>query len=201
MTDVSMRPAGREDSRTIAELFLISSDGLAEYIWSQLAEPGETPLDAGARRYARDGVAFSYQNCILAEIDGAVVGMAHSFPMDADPAAEPETDPVLRPYAELEDYGSLYLSGIALFAEHRGHGIGTKLMAAVDERARALNRPRVSLICLEPNEGAMRWYRRLGYQELARRALVPHPLLHYSDGDAVLLARGVGGFATRHEPS
>ena len=97
MTDVSMRPAGREDSRTIAELFLISSDGLAEYIWSQLAEPGETPLDAGARRYARDGVAFSYQNCILAEIDGAVVGMAHSFPMDADPAAEPETDPVLRP--------------------------------------------------------------------------------------------------------
>ena len=127
--------------------------------------------------------------------------MAHSFPMDADPAAEPETDPVLRPYAELEDYRSLYLSGIALFAEHRGQGIGTKLMAAVDERARAVNRPRVSLICFEPNEGAMRWYRRLGYQELARRALVPHPLLHYSAGDAVLLARGVGGFTTRNGPS
>ena len=158
-----------------------------------LAEVGETPLDAGARRYARDGVAFSYQNCILAEFDGAVVGMAHSFPMDADPEAKPESDPVLRPYAELEDYGSLYLSGVALFAGHRGRGIGSRLMAAVDERAGALNRPRVSLICFERNEGAMRWYHRLGFEELARRPLVPHPLLHYADGDAVLLARPVGG--------
>lgn len=190
MTEGNIRPARREDSRKIAELFLISSDGLAEYIWNQVAETGETPLDAGARRYARDGVAFSYQNCFIAEVDGAVVGMAHSFPMDADPAAEPETDPVLRPYAELEDYGSLYLSGIAVFPGHRGHEIGTSLMAAIDDRARALNRPRVSLICFEPNEGAMRWYRRLGFEELARRPIVPHPLLHYTDGDAVLLARG-----------
>ena len=134
-------------------------------------------------------MAFSYQNCVLAEVDGTVVGMAHSFPMDADPAAEPQTDPVLRPYAELEDYGSLYLSGIALFTEHRRRGIGTKLMASVDDRARALGRPRVSLICFERNEGAMRLYRRLNFEELARRAVVPHPLLHYSDGDAVLLAR------------
>jgi RimJ/RimL family protein N-acetyltransferase len=64
-------------------------------------------------------------------------------------------------------------------------------MASVDDRARALGRPRVSLICFERNEGAMRLYRRLGFEELARRAVVPHPLLHYSDGDAVLLARVV----------
>lgn len=35
----------------------------------------------------------------------------------------------------------------------------------------------------------MRLYRRLNFEELARRAVVPHHLLHYSDGDAVLLAR------------
>ena len=191
MRHLSIRAARREDSRAIAELFLISSDGLAEYIWSKAAEPGETPLEAGARRYARDGVAFSYQNCVLAALDGTVAGMAHSFPMDADPAAEPEVDPVLRPYAELEDYGSLYLSGIALFADYRSHGIGTRLMASVDDRARTLGRPRVSLICFERNEGAMRWYRRLGFEALARRPLVPHPLLHYADGDAVLLVRAV----------
>jgi ribosomal protein S18 acetylase RimI-like enzyme len=184
MSEVTIRPGKREDSATIAQLFLISSDGLAKYIWSKVAEPGETALDAGARRYAREGVAFSYQNCVLAEVDGTVVGMAHSFPMDADLAAEPQPDPVLRPYAELEDYGSLYLSGVALFAEHRRRGIGT-------HRARSLGRPRVSLICFERNEGAMRLYRRLSFEELARRAVVPHPLLHYSDGDAVLLARVV----------
>lgn len=191
MTEAKIRSAKRQDSATIAELFLISSDGLAEYIWSKVAEAGESPLQAGARRYARDGVAFSYQNCGLAEIGGAIAGMAHGFPMDADPSAEPETDPVLRPYGELEDYGSLYLSGVAVFPEHRGHGIGTKLMASIDERARSLGRSRVSLICFERNEGAMRLYRRLGFEEVARRRIVPHPRLHYDDGDAVLLARGV----------
>ena len=63
-------------------------------------------------------------------------------------------------------------------------------MASVDDQARALDRPRVSLICFERNEGAMRMYRRLGFKELARRPVVPHSL-HYAGGDAVLLARAV----------
>lgn len=45
MSEVTIRAARREDSRAIAELFLISSDGLAAYIWSKVAEPGETTLD------------------------------------------------------------------------------------------------------------------------------------------------------------
>jgi ribosomal protein S18 acetylase RimI-like enzyme len=81
---------------------------------------------------------------------------------------------------------------MAVFVPHRGLGIGTRLMAAAEEKARALGLPRVSLICFERNEGAMRLYQRLGYREIARRPLVPHPMLHYADGDAVLLARTVG---------
>lgn len=191
MTEAIIRSAHRDDSAAIAELFLISSDGLAEYIWGKVAEPGESPLQAGARRYARDGVAFSYRNCLMVEVGEEIAGMAHSFPMDADPAAEPETDAVLRPYSELEDYGSLYVSGIAVYPKHRGRGIGSQLMAALNERARSLSRPRVSLICFERNEAAMRLYRRLGFEVVARRAIVPHPLLHYGDGDALLLAREV----------
>ena len=34
--------------------------------------------------------------------------MAHSFDMEEDLDAEPKSDPVLKPYSELEDYGSLY---------------------------------------------------------------------------------------------
>jgi len=187
-----LRPARPGDAADIARLFLISSDGLAAYIWSRLQQPGESLEAVGARRYAREGVAFSYRNCAMAEVDGQVAGMLHAFPMEAEqgaPAEEP--DPVLRPYAELEDYGSLYVSGVAVHPEHRGRGIGTLLMTAADERARALGLPRVSLICFERNEGAMRLYRRLGYRELDRRALVPHPTLTYESGDAVLLAHDV----------
>jgi ribosomal protein S18 acetylase RimI-like enzyme len=115
--------------------------------------------------------------------------MAHSYPMDGDPDAAPETDPVLRPYSELEDHRSLYVAGLAVIEGLRGQGLGTRLMAAIAERARRLDRPRISLICFERNEAAMRLYRRLGYRELARRPIVPHPALRHGEGDAVLLAR------------
>lgn len=191
MPTITLRAAQKSDAPAIAELFLLSSDGLASYIWSRLATPGETLAAVGARRYAREGVAFSYENCLVAVEDDAVVGMAHSFPMERDEPSGEESDPVLRPYAELEDYGSLYLSGVALFPDHRGRGIGKRMMAATEARARALGLPRISLICFERNEAALRLYRRLGYREIARRPLVPHPSLHYADGDALLLARPV----------
>lgn len=191
MNNIRLRPAERADAPAIARLFLISSDGLAAYIWGRIAEPGEDLAEVGARRYARDGVAFSWQNCVIAERDGEVAGMLHSYRMEADPSAAPEPDPVLRPYAELEDAGSLYISGVALFPEHRGHDTGTLLMREAERRARELRLPRLSLICFERNEGAMRLYRRLAYAELDRRPLVPHPTLHYAEGDAVLMGRTV----------
>jgi len=43
-------------------LFLVSSHGLPAYIWGRLAEHGETPLQTRARRYARTGAAFSFEN-------------------------------------------------------------------------------------------------------------------------------------------
>ncbi|MEM7776571.1 MAG: GNAT family N-acetyltransferase [Pseudomonadota bacterium] len=191
MSEITIRAANKSDAALIAELFLISSDGLADYIWSQVAEPGESALDAGTRRYARPGVAFSYENCLLAEVNGRPVGMAHSFPMDVDPDEAPTEDPILRPYYELEDDGSLYLSGLAVVDDVRGRGIGTTLLRAVEAKAKETARARVSLICFEMNAGAMRLYDRFGYREIDRRALVPHPCLHYQSGDALLLVKDV----------
>ena len=192
--DLDIRWARREEARAIARLFLISSDGLAAYIWSRLDTPDLNPEtasleDIGAARYARSGTAFSYENCLLALAGGSVVGMAHAFPMEAEPEPVEEEDPVLRPYAELEDPGSLYLSGLAVEADYRGAGIGAELMDCVEELARAKDLPRVSLICFERNTRALAFYRRRGYRALAQRALVPHPSLHYADGDALLLVR------------
>ena len=186
---VTIRPAVREDSAAIAELFLISSDGLAEYIWSGIDAPGRSLLEVGTQRYAREGVAFSYRNCRMATIGDAIAGMVHSFEMPESDGVE--TDPVLRPYAELEDPGSLYISGIAVHSDYCNAGIGTLLLGAAHDEARRLGLPRVSLICFEQNAGAMRLYRRHGYEEVDRRPLVPHPTLHYTDGDAILLIKPV----------
>ena len=186
-----VRRARADDAGEIARLFLISSDGLASYIWSRMAKPGETLAAVGAARYARTGTAFSFENCLIADLGGAVIGMAHGFPMPPRAADETEDDPVLKPYSELEDAGSFYLSGLAVHEAHRDLGAGGTLMDQVEAWAIARGCPRVSLICFERNEGAMRFYRRRGYGEIARRPIVAHPSLHYRDGDAVLLARPV----------
>lgn len=187
--DLDIRWARQEDAGNIARLFLVSSDGLAAYIWSRMDMPGLSLEDIGTARYARTGTAFSYENCLVALSRSEVVGMAHAFAMEADPDAPKENDPVLRPYSELEDPGSLYVSGLAVHAPYRGRGIGSELMDCVDGLALAKGLPRISLICFEGNEGALRFYRKRGFREIARRPIVPHPSLHYSDGDALLLVR------------
>lgn len=193
MNDVTIRLAQRQDCADIAKLFLISSDGLAEYIWGQMNMPGLTLQEIGERRYAREGVAFSYENCLTAERNGAMIGMLHSFPMVRDETCtdKEEQDPVLKPYSGLADYDSLYISSVAVYPEYRGQGMGTRLLDAARERCRALGLSRVSLICFEPNAKAMQLYQRLGYKEQGRHPIVPHPALHYSEGDAVLLVQTV----------
>lgn len=186
-----IRKARKADARDIAKLFEISSDGLAAYIWSKLQGPGQSLLDVGEARYARENTIFSYENCMMAERDGEIAGMMHFFQETGPPEEVPQSDPILQPYLELELRNSLYISGIAVYETYRGLGIGTDLMHWAFGHTRESGLSQVSLICFERNEGAMRLYRRLGFAEIGRRAIVPHPMLHYRDGDALLMARAV----------
>ncbi|GAB2188330.1 GNAT family N-acetyltransferase [Roseibium sp. LAB1] len=182
-----IRPATKEDAREIAALFLMSSDGLASYIWSRTGAPGADLLEVGTSRYARENTAFSYQNCHMFEIGNQVAAMLHAFEMVSDQT--PETDPVLRPYSELEVPGSLYVSGVAVRPEFRRRGVARKLMIQADRLAREQGLARVSLICFDANVPALRLYSSLGFREIDRRAIVPHPSLHHSEGHALLLVR------------
>ncbi|NVK42943.1 MAG: GNAT family N-acetyltransferase [Oceanospirillaceae bacterium] len=181
------RPARKSDCADIATLYAISSDGVANYVWTKLAADGEDILDVGRRRYENAQSLFSYRSCTLVELDGRVVGMLVAFPMHVDPAAT-ETDPVLAPYSKLEADNSYYICGMALFPEYRGRGIGTELLDLAERQARAQGLDKTSLIVFEQNEGAYRLYQRSGYREVDRAAVVPHPLIHYS-GDAVLMVK------------
>ena len=192
--DVVLRPAVPEDCLQIAELFRIASDGVADYIWTQLRpdHPGASLTEIGRRRYAREGTAFSYQNCLVAEHEGAVIGMMHAFRIEPgrQPAPAGEVDPVLRPYAELEEPGSLYISALAVVPRHRRQGLGRRFLAAARERARRLGCPALSLICFDQNKEAKRLYEREGFTIIDRRDVVPHRLIHAA-GTALLMAAPV----------
>jgi GNAT superfamily N-acetyltransferase len=188
---VRVRPAERSDSALIARLFRISSDGVADYIWRQIGGPDADLLAIGTERYARQETAFSYQQCDMAEIDGTAVAMAHSFVIETPAGAQEiaDTEPVLRPFMELE-MRSLYLSGLATVESHRNRGIGRALLEACYAKARRLGQADISLICFAKNQGAMRLYRREGFEPVKSASVVPHPLIHH-DGEVVLMARAV----------
>ncbi|HYH21146.1 MAG TPA: GNAT family N-acetyltransferase [Azospirillum sp.] len=184
---LTLRPARRDDSRRIAELIRMAADGVADYIWSTLAAPGEDLLDVGARRYARDGVGFGYRNAVLAEHDGAAIGfvLAFAMPPRMDAAAEPEADPVLRPYAELEVPGSLYIAGIGVQEGYRRHGVATRLLAVARARARAEALDGMSAIVFAANTASRRLFQGQGFAVIDRRAVVPHPMIRHT-GEALL---------------
>ena len=183
------RPARKNDCAAIAALHSIASDGVADYVWTQLAEPGEDIVTVGRRRYEREDSAFSYRNCTVVEVESKVVGMLVAFPMHVDPTDE-ESDPVLAPYSKLEEDNTYYVCGVALFPEYRGRGIGTRLMALAEEHARHKGLSKISLIVFEENTGASQLYERAGYCEAKREPVYPHPLIHCT-GDAILMVKDI----------
>ena len=188
---VHVRPAQANDSRVIAALNDIASDGVARYIWESLQgeHPGLDLIDIGAERYRREDTEYSYQNCLVAMIRDDVVGMAHGWVMPEEARSLPEDlDPVLRPYAELEAPGTFYISGLAVFPTSRNRGIGSKMLQAAEKRAQGRGAGEMSLICFAENTGARRLYERHGYKVVDRRAIVPHRHIRVT-GDALLMVQ------------
>lgn len=192
---LSFRPATREDAMILARLYRIASNGLAEYIWHRLADPGETSLAVGARRYARESTDFSYRNAVLAFVDGSVAGMLTAYPVRPALRAPDEfdfaIDDVLRPIDRLEQAESFYISAMAVFPEHRGRGIGGRLLRLAEAKAREQRLSLLSLIVFEANTGARRLYARTGFVEIRRERLLPHPLLERAGGHALLLIKRI----------
>lgn len=186
-----MRPAQKAECDLIAKLYEMSSGGVANYIWSTLQDqfPGMSLLDVGQRRYERENTEFSYQNCMMAEDRGEVLGMLHSYPVEprSDPIqADDSVDPVLRPYMELEASGTLYISGLAIWPNFRGQGIGSRLLQAGRDRAKSLELSELSLLCFAGNRRARRLYERQGFVVVDWRPVVPHKLIEHT-GDVLLM--------------
>jgi ribosomal protein S18 acetylase RimI-like enzyme len=201
---ISFRAATVKDCYTMAQLFQIAADGVVDYIWHTLeAEyPGLTPLQIGATRYANPDSLFSYKNAIFAEQKGEITGMMLTFPIEpagAEAAATPPSEfpapkdsaepDVLAPYA-LEKPDTWYICALAVFPEFRNQGIGTQFIQQAHHQAAARGYRELSLLCFEQNTGAARLYRRLGFQEVDRVPVVPHPLIHFT-GDLLLMTAPV----------
>ncbi|NIR29264.1 MAG: GNAT family N-acetyltransferase [Gammaproteobacteria bacterium] len=186
------RAARRGDAPELAELFAVCSGGVAQYVWESMRAsfPGLTPLEIGARRYARDDIDFSYRNCVVAERDGRLAGLLLTFAVrerESDASASADIPEILRPYAALERPGTWYIGGLAARPQYAALGLGRRFLELAATQAQARGYAELSALVFEQNRKVLRLCRRGGFAVVGRRPVVPHPLIHYT-GDVVLLS-------------
>jgi ribosomal protein S18 acetylase RimI-like enzyme len=189
------RPATKADASALAVLVDIAGEGIPAYMWSTLAAPGQSLLELGRDRAARETGGFSYKNAVVAEIDGEVaaglVGYRLDDPYDLD-ASIAEAPEIVRPLVRLEAKapGSWYVNVLATFPEFRRRGIGARLLAIAAEKADEEAAPALSVIVGSWNGGAARLYGGAGYEAVARENAILFPgCLH--QGDWVLMVRSM----------
>ncbi|SEF16329.1 GNAT family N-acetyltransferase [Jiangella alba] len=110
------------------------------------------PLDAVARHYREprpDGARI-----LVARLDGDIVGSA-TVTMLPPPG----------PASMIADVATASLD-VAVLPDHRGRGLGRRLLTAAATTAAALGAARLHLDAHHANESALRLYRDLGYQPM-----------------------------------
>ena len=173
--DPSLRPALIEDAPILAELVNHAGDGLPLYLWSKMAEPGESAWDVGRRRAARPDGGFSYRNATVIEHGGDCAGclIGYEIPDRPEPIGN-DLPAMFVPLQELENLapGTWYVNVLAVRPQFRGLGLGTRLLDFADQTGRRLGKRGMSVIVSDANPGARRLYERCGYRETSARAMV-----------------------------
>jgi ribosomal protein S18 acetylase RimI-like enzyme len=191
----TFRPARLADAAALAVLVDIAGEGMPAYMWSTLKAPGRSLLELGRERAQRETGGFSYRNSVVAEIGGEVAASLVGYRLD-DPydleASLAETPEIVRPLVRLESKvpGSWYVNVLATFPEFRRKGIGARLLAIAEEKARGEGARRLSVIVASWNDGAARLYTNAGYAVLAHEPVLPFPGSPHA-GDWVLLVKSL----------
>lgn len=188
----TFRCATLADACALAVLVDIAGEGAANWLWHSLARPGQSALEVGRERARRAEGGFSYRHATLAEIGGEIAAGLIVYPLDDpyDLTGLGDMPPLAQPLVRLEAQapGSWYVNVLATFPEFRGQGIGAKLLAIAEEKAREAGANTASIIVGSWNAGAIRLYQRAGYRTVASEPAVLPPDFPQS-GDWSLLTR------------
>ncbi|MFG6096313.1 GNAT family N-acetyltransferase [Leptothoe sp. ISB3NOV94-8A] len=192
--EVLYREGQKADSKILAELEYIASDGAVEFLFHDLV-PGVSALQFVASSLEQDVYPHSYRSAIVAELNHHVIGMALSFP-----ATYHQITPEMRdffPTDRLEHFqdffsarvdGSFFLDALCVLKDYQHKGIGSRLIELTKSKAQTEGYNSLSLIVLADNIGAQRLYQRHGFESVRPIELQPHPLIPHQGGCLLMRA-------------
>jgi ribosomal protein S18 acetylase RimI-like enzyme len=189
---LTFRPGAKADAAALAVLVDIAGEGLPAYLWSTLKTPGQSILEVGRERAARETGGFSYRNAVVAEVGGEIAACLVGYRLDDpyDLSGLEQVPPLVRPLVLLEAKapGSWYVNVLATFPEFRRRGLGMALLGIAEQKAREAGAPPLSVIVAGENERAARLYKAAGYQISAAEPIFAYPGCPHG-GDWVLMVK------------
>ena len=168
---VKLRAGRLADCDIIAQFINESAEGAVEYLFSGFNAKA-APIEYLASLLEQE-IYYSYANTIVAEVQGSIVGIALSFPssgliMPAQVQQYTEQQLCyLRLFVDNKIRDSWHLDALCVAPEYRNCGIGTRLLAGVQEQARQYQFSTVSVFVFGSNEAAARLYQRNGFVDRA----------------------------------
>lgn len=178
---ITLRPARPGDAREIAGLFMMAWP--VEEILEVNALSYEELLDGITAVAAAESTIYSYENTIVAESEGKVIGAMCAYDgADYQRFKKPIVDMLGdgSGFAQLRETeaGEFYLDSIGVLPEFRGMGIATRIFEAQLTRAASLGHRQAGLIVDEDKPEAERLYRRLGFTYLDDKDFFGHRMKH-----------------------
>ena len=181
MQNITLRKANKEDAAQIAELFMLAWP--VEEILESNGISYDELHDSITSAAASEETIYSYENTIVAEIEGKVVGAMCAYDgADYQKFKQPRVD-ALGPdcgFAQLRETeeGEFYLDSVGVVPEYRGRGIASRLFEAQCERAVSLGHKVAGLIVDEDKPQAEALYIRLGFRYIGDKDFFGHKMKH-----------------------
>ena len=179
--NVIVREARREDAATIAQAVAMAiGDKVALRAYC-----GDDYLAVLVEMAAREDTQYSWQNGLIAEVDGLVAGAVVGYDGGRLGVLREGTFAVLRELlgrtptiVDETEVGEYYLDSVAVLPEFRGLGVGRELVAAFCEKAFSEGHERVGLIVDFDNPQAEKLYTSLGFRRINSRPFFTHQMWH-----------------------
>lgn len=188
-----IRPAMADDAPEMARLIDMAGGGVYEFLLGGLV-PGLTAAEMLVPGLAGTSGSFSHRHSSVAETGGRVVGLAHAYPVDWMRAQDttglpPDRLAHMADFSRTQDWGSYFLSALAVDPDWRRQGIARRLLAWVYQRARTGGFDRVTLHVWADNAEAQSLYAAEGFDEIARADVPWHEFLPHRGGSVLLRRR------------
>lgn len=178
---INIRMARPEEASQIAGLFMLAwpVEEILESNGISYGQLHESIIRVAASRET----IYSYENTIVAEIDGRVVGAMCAYDgADYQRLKQPIVDTLGKDsgFAALKETeaGEFYLDSVGVLPEYRGRGIASLLFEAQCQRAALLGHKVAGLIVDEDKPKAEALYKRLGFRHIGNRDFFGHRMKH-----------------------